>query len=243
MRKFDVAEYQSLREEIKIHIEMAYRQSYTIISMVLVYLVAVLAFFSELYNLIVSQDLLISMLLFCIIIALFGFPTLLAKPFAKNYHDNIRAILSISIYCKIFHEWIVLDDCSLDAKGWELNHSNHELSHRIVPIHNLVSIIGIFFYITSGSCLLYSLFEFYGVNSWIWVGAVIFIAYAAFLVCTSISTSRLVGRKIQAKYVEIFLNEYIKKAIVYYGMTELQGEKLKEFLHKDSDPTITKKRS
>ena len=110
-RRFSDTEYNNLRNEQNKRIDMAFNHGLTVASIMLVYLAALLVaiyYFCQIAmndSSIIGKDAFADCLIAAVIIMLCGLPTFIIEPFSVKFHDNIRQIVSIANYVRVFYEF------------------------------------------------------------------------------------------------------------------------------------------
>ncbi len=228
MRNFDDLEYQSLRNELNVHIDMAYKQSFTIISIVLVYYAAIFAFYKDIYNLIINTNVLSGSILSWTIMLICGLPTILIFPFSVKYHDNIRSIICIATYCKIFYEFPTMLKTETPVKAWELIHCNSMIPYgrMFASIHYIISWAGTILCGVFGAHIILSIINMYGffnnfaiiiLDLLIYIGVIVVLFYFKHQCHKNVNFQHLCSL-----YEEKFSEVYIEEAVNCFGLTPEQ---------------------
>lgn len=217
-------EYNSLRSEINLHIEHAYKQGFTLASIILVYFAAIFAFYYDLRTVITTSNTYTGLLIAFVVVILCGIPTLIIYPFSIKFHDNIRAITCIATYCRVFHEYPSMISHSnkkiKEFKSWELIHCNSMIPNGnwIAFEYHIISAFAIVLTIVLGciSCISVTGFNF--MDAWHIIGGIILVLlsllYIAFLIvvfCKSLKNLKLA--KLCAAYENLFFTAYKQEAI------------------------------
>lgn len=176
-KKFSDDEFKTLRNEQEMRIKMVFSQGFTLAGIVLVFWAAIFAFCKDLLDIINTENSIIgkSAIIDCVIALVIIFfcsvPTLLTFSFSVKYHDNIRQIVSIANYIRVFYEYPTLiaknSEISENDKnekteilGWETLHCNHNIPHGkyLAYEYNIIAagstILTIIFTIALFSCLI-----------------------------------------------------------------------------------------
>lgn len=140
-KSFNEIEFQTLRNEMNTRLDIAYGHGFTLAAVILVFWAAIFTFSKDLYDLAAASDSIIGKsafvdgLVVCAVVLFCGIPTLLIYPFSIKYRDNIRQIISIATYIRVFFEYpsfIKRKEKGKDSPkvfGWELLHCNHNIPH------------------------------------------------------------------------------------------------------------------
>lgn len=169
---FSVEEYRTLKNEQSMRTKMVFTNGFTLVGIVLVFWAAIFAFCKDLLDLITAEGSLIgkSAIIDCIIaLAIIFFcsvPTILAFAFSVKYRDNIRQIVNIANFIKVFYEYPTMikenseNAVKDDLFGWETLHSIRDngkekftaVEYAVISIGSLI--LTLIFGIALFSCLL-----------------------------------------------------------------------------------------
>ncbi len=138
-KKFDTDEYNGLKREMELRINMGYSHGYTIAAIVLVYWAAIFAFCKDLYDLATAENSIIGTngiidgILIAVIAFFCGIPCCIVYPATCKLADNIRQMASISAYFRVFYEFPTLCSKAGEENGvraWEVLHCDRNFKHQ-----------------------------------------------------------------------------------------------------------------
>ncbi len=245
-------EYAFLRDEQNRRLEMAYTHGFTVATIVLVFWAAIFAFCGNLYDMTIGSESIFGRMMWidCIVtfvIILFcSVPALIMVPFAVRYHDNIRVIINIGAYKKLFYEYPSLikakeetgNSDSLKVYSWELLHCN-----RVIPKGNWIAyeyfLIALFTVVLSVilgvvlfACIFFIPHEYHNspVN-WVIgiafvIGAVVYIGYL--IICTVRVYKHVRVNKFFEIYGDLYFNAYVAEAKAIGLITPSEARELKK---------------
>lgn len=260
-KSFNDIEYQALRNEQNKRVDMAYNHGYLLAGIILVFFAAIFAFCKDLFDIasnadsIIGKSAIIDSLITCVVIFFCGIPSLIVYPYSVKYHDNIRQIVSIATYLRVFYEYPSIikniekeeEKDKFKVNGWELIHCSHNiprgnfLAIELYVITIASIILATLFGIALFSCMIGSKFFFdnapYIENSFSIPIIIFFIvlafAYLIFLIITANRCHKNV--KIETlfeTYGEIYFNEYLKEAQELNLYDEHEAKELKDYMQK-----------
>ncbi len=129
-KKFGVEEYESLRSEQNLRIEMINEQGFKINSFVIAFYSAVIAILGFCFNFIGEGNTIFGQCIFVefvisLLLTLFAsIPIYMLSAFSGKYNDNLSQIVSISLYQQIFFELPSLTSKENEKLfGWEFLHN------------------------------------------------------------------------------------------------------------------------
>ena len=260
-KEFSRAEYESLRSEMNMRVNMAYAHGFTLATIMLVFWAAIFAFCKDLFDLATASDSIIGKSAIIDIIIVFAvvffcsIPCLLVYPFSVKYNDNIRQIVNIASYLRVFYEYPSMirkekktEEGTAQVIGWEVLHCNHNIpkgnmlafEYVIIAIGSIVlsTILGIaLFGCIFGSTKLFESPEHYLITqpavsySICILGAVLCAGYLGFLyrvarLCRKHVKIDDLFEKFGKKYFEVYLQEAIDLKI----LSQDEAAELKEYM-------------
>ncbi len=139
-KRMSETEYNVLRDEQNRRIEMAYSHGYTLVSIVLALIAGIFAFITPMYNILTGTESVVGKYGWLDGIMLIGMTIIMTVPIfivttsSIKFNDNIRQIINISAYIRIFYEAPALfaeckDNTDNESAlfGWETLHCNLNL--------------------------------------------------------------------------------------------------------------------
>lgn len=254
---FNEIEFKALRNEQQMRVEMAYNHGHILAGIILVFWAAIFAFCKDLYDIasaadsVIGKSALIDSLIACGITVFCGIPTLIIYPFSVKYHDNIRQIVSIATYIRVFYEYPSFIKEKNEAEenkdkpkvnGWELIHCSHN-----IPRGNFLAIE--FYVISIASIILSTLLWaalfacIFGINHNYIEGCfsntinsfflLISFIYLIFLcIIAKYCYKNVKIEKLFETYGEIYFDKYLQEAQDLKFLNEQEIEGLKEYMKK-----------
>ena len=261
-RKFDDKEYECLRQELGSRLEMIHSHGFTLISIVLVFFSAMFVLVGGLLKLAVESKAvlgynIITDSLICIaVVVLCAFPIPLVYCFSGKYEDNLRQIVSISEYQKVFFEYptLICDAKKTDVAAWELLHCNGSVPKAkiITGEYLAISIADLLVCVIAGIALLAFSYSSKGYltgnNGGNIATAIIAAVFFAAIICGLIYLTAKTRRntdtlKIMGKYSKYYFEEYLNLAVKYNFYTKQQAQELEQIIadFKNRDDELSKK--
>lgn len=255
-KEFSDKEYEALRNEAKMRTELPQTHGYTLASITLVFFAAIFAFCEDLYSIVSSEGSIVGRYividcLFAFAIIIFcGLPTLLIHPFSVKFHDNIRQIVSIAAYCRVFYEYPTMiknsdpntekpQNRDTGVKSWELLHCNSVIPHGnwFAFEFYIISWASIFLSFIFGTILFGCIFgmphEYSNTPGNIVIGAAFVLLSLAYFVGLFLIKHRChknvkIGKLFEV-YEEVYFNAYAEEAVAIEFFTEEQAKELAQY--------------
>lgn len=256
-KQFNEMEFQALRNEQNMRLDMAYNHGYVMAAMILVFWAAIFAFCKDFYEIASAEDSIIGKSAFidsiiaCTIAVFCGIPALIIYPYSVKYHDNIRQIVSIATYIRVFYEYPSLIAGIEKAKnnndkpkvnGWELVHCSHNIprGNYLTIEYFIISIASILISLIFGGALFaciigvdHNFIEGVYSDPIIITFIGIFFAYLIFLgIVAHRCLKNIKIKNLFAVYGEIYFREYLKQAQEFEMFNEDEARELKEYMEK-----------
>lgn len=174
-KKMSEAEFQSLRSEMDMRVNMAFTHGFSVVSISLVFFAAIFVFMSGFMdfvlkeNAITGKDACIDCFITLGIEFLCLIPAMVMIPYGYKYRDNIRVITNLGAYIKVFYDFPTLKENSENVNGvfgWELLHRDGKIpdGKKFSTEYNLISIISIAMASVFGIVLFFCIIKFH--NYW-----------------------------------------------------------------------------
>ncbi len=250
-RQFSETEYQALRQEQNLRIEMIYTHGFTLASLVLVFFSAIFVFVGNICELslnncpVLSQNIWIDSVISFVVSVFCLLPVALVFCFSAKNEDNLRQIISCAAYQKVFFEFPSLlskkikDGKDTGILGWEMLHCQQKIPKAkfIAAEYFVIAIASIILSLFLGLALcLYSYFsnDYYS-NSLNVINSALCITLFSLLFITLIGISVWLTVKIRKntnsdniikKYGESYFHKYVELARNLGFLTDEQIENL-----------------
>lgn len=261
-KEFSRAEYESLRSEMNMRVSMGYSHGFTLATIMLVFWAAIFAFCKDLFDLatasdsIIGKSAIIDIPILLVIVFFCSIPCLLVYPFSVKYNDNIRQIVNIACFLRVFYEYPSLirnekktEEGKAQVIGWEMLHCNHNIpqGNMLALEYVIISIGSIILSFVLGFTLFACVFgnEYLvarPVESYIAciLGVVACAGYLGFLCWVAYLCKKQVKiddlfEKFGKKYFEIYLQEAIELEILSQGEASELREYMSEATKRDKD--------
>lgn len=176
---------------------------------------------------------------------LFGLPSLLSFPFSIKHHDNLRAVVSLSAYIKVFYEAPAIFPANEDSPrkrllAWESLHCDAKLSktrffHSEYIIATLGADIIAFLCSIVSLCNLISFeaFQKHLLASIVFV--VVSVLYIAIIIFLTVHVWRYSRVILYMKlYGSEYVNSYLRKAVAIKHITPEQADRYANFTRNQS---------
>lgn len=252
---FSEEEFRTLRSEQDMRIKMVFSNGYTLAGIILVFWAALFTLCKDLIEIANANNSLIgkSALMDCAItlgiVVFCSIPALLAFAFSIKYHDNIRQIVSIANYIRVYHEYpsMIRKTQNTDEKkcgifGWEVLHCNHEIPNGkfIAYEYGIIAIASLIMSMLLGGALFACVWgipiggqlpayrEGHAALTVIIISVIIGILYILFVLVLVVCCIKNISvDKLFAKYGSIYFDEYVEHAVAVGLITEHEKEILK----------------
>lgn len=248
-KKFDEVEYNALRAEQNMRIQIINEHGFKINSFIFTFysaLIAILGFcfkFVGNSNTIFNKSIGIEFAVSVILTLFASLPLYMLSAFSGKYNDNLSQIVSISVYQKIFFELTSLTRKeSKKLLGWELLHNNLDGSkiklfnkeYTILSIVTVICTVAISAIMSSAGFFLNSYFAKGALNANL-VAVIVFyillVAYMALMICLVVKIIRNTdSKKCLNEFNNNHAKDYLDKAVEYKYITEEERAEFEKLL-------------
>ncbi len=258
-KTFSIDEYKTLRSEQNVRIEIINDHSFKINNFVMVFYAAVIAILGVCFDFIGNENtifgryIVIEFIISLILTVFTSIPIFMLYTFSGKYNDNLRQIVSISTYQKIFFELPSLKAKGQNILGWEFFHDHPEVpkAKLFAKEYTILSITAIFCTALVSICLSASGFflnKYFkdGYNNPNLAAVIVFyvllLGYIGYMIILAIKITRNTdSEKLIGEFVQEQTNYYLEIAKKSNYLTEQERAEFKKLLNgKKSDGDIAK---
>lgn len=255
-RTFGKDEYAALRHEQCLRLEMAYNHGFTLTSIILVFFSAIFVFVGVIFKLalknesIIGKEISVDSLIVLAIVIFCLFPIFLIYYFSAKYEDNLRQVVSVGAYLRVFYEYPSIlnrgktDKSDTEILGWELFHCNSSvpkaklISAEYIIISIASFVLGLSIGVALFGCAYLTNEHYYYAENLAASIAVICVFLILFMICLGVSVFTIMKiRKntktdtIMRNYSECYFDAYVNLAQEIGFLTEQQAKDLVQLVN------------